>query len=280
MVGFDADAAARLVAEGARDQQLAELARLDRRGGQGPVAAGAALGAVLDDPVVPPRGLDGDPAFVDVVAARLFDVDVLARLAAPDRDQGVPVIGRGDRDGVDRLVLEDAADVLHGGRRAGRPSFAIWSSRFLYVRVSGSTRYVISTPGHSRRTRPTCSPPRPLSPATARRTVSLAPMTRPDDLVPPIAKPAPTPAAARERFMNWRRLRCDFDIALGSSSRIDPFDCTVESEIFKRRFNTCLLCADRASDSHSAAASPRAGSPPSASRAVSASRSMATTGRY
>ena len=43
------------------------------------------------------------------------------------------------------------------------------------------------------------------------RIVSLAPMTRPDDLVPPIAKPAPTPAAARDRFMNWRRLRCDFD---------------------------------------------------------------------
>ena len=114
---FDADAAARLVAQGPRDQQLAELARLDRRGGQGPVAAGAALRAVLDDPVVPPRGLDGDPAFVDVVAARFFDVDVLARLAGPDRDQGVPVVGRGDRDGVDRLVVEHAADVLHGGRR-------------------------------------------------------------------------------------------------------------------------------------------------------------------
>ena len=103
MIGFDADAAARLVAQGPRDQQLAELARLDRRGGQGPVVAGTALRAVLDDPVVPPGGLDGDPAFMDVVAARFFDVDVLARLAAPDRDQGVPVVGRGDRDRVDRL---------------------------------------------------------------------------------------------------------------------------------------------------------------------------------
>ncbi len=44
--------------------------------------------------------------------------------------------------------------------------------------------------------------------------MSLAPMTRPDDLVPPIANPPPLPAAARDRFMNWRRLRCDFDIAL------------------------------------------------------------------
>ncbi len=73
---------------------------------------------MLDDPVVPPGGLDGDPAFMDVVAARFFDVDVLARLAAPDRDQGVPVIGRGDRDRVDRLVLEHPADVLNSGRRA------------------------------------------------------------------------------------------------------------------------------------------------------------------
>ena len=44
-------------------------------------------------------------------------------------------------------------------------------------------------------------------------------MIRPEDLVPPMANPAPTPAAASERFMNWRRLRCDLDIALASSSK-------------------------------------------------------------
>ena len=64
-----------------------------------------------------PGGLDGDAALVDVVAARLLDVDVLAGLAGPDRHQRVPVVGRGDRDGVDRLVLQHAADVLLGGRR-------------------------------------------------------------------------------------------------------------------------------------------------------------------
>src|SRR5262245_17862440 len=37
---------------------------------------------------------------------------------------------------------------------------------------------------------------------------------RPDDFVPPIAKLAPTPAAARDRFRNCRRLSCDLDIAL------------------------------------------------------------------
>ena len=78
---------ARLVAQAARDEQLAELARLDDLDGLRPLALDAALRAVLDDPVVLPRGLDGDAAFVDVVAARLLDVDVLARLAGPDGHQ-------------------------------------------------------------------------------------------------------------------------------------------------------------------------------------------------
>src|SRR4051794_13654657 len=50
----------------------------------------------------------------------------------------------------------------------------------------------------------TCAPPRPFRPATPRRIASLAPSTRPDDLVPPMAKPAP--AAASVRFRNVRRV--------------------------------------------------------------------------
>ena len=74
------------------------------------------------------------------------------------------------------------------------PFFWTCSSRFLYVRVSGSTRYVISTSGIFTNSS-ICALPRPLSPATAIRMVSFAPMTRPDDFVPPIANPAPIPAA-------------------------------------------------------------------------------------
>ena len=59
---------------------------------------------------------------------------------------------------------------------------------------------------------PTCSPPRPFRPAMATRIVSLAPMTRPVDRVPPMANPAP--AAASERFKNCRRFSEDFDMAL------------------------------------------------------------------
>src|SRR5439155_15965764 len=42
--------------------------------------------------------------------------DVLAGLAGPDRHQGVPVVGRGDRDSVEILVFQGLADVLDGLR--------------------------------------------------------------------------------------------------------------------------------------------------------------------
>ena len=56
----------------------------------------AALRAGLADPVVLAGRLDDAPAFADVVADRLFDVDVLAGLHGPDGGQGVPVVRRGD----------------------------------------------------------------------------------------------------------------------------------------------------------------------------------------
>ena len=39
-------------------------------------------------------------------------VDVLARLAGENRHPGVPVVGRGDHDGVDFLVVEHAPEVV------------------------------------------------------------------------------------------------------------------------------------------------------------------------
>ena len=55
------------------------------------------------------------PAFPHVVGERLLDVDVLARLAGPDRGQGMPMVGRGDDHGVDVLVVEQFADVAVDG---------------------------------------------------------------------------------------------------------------------------------------------------------------------
>ncbi len=54
--------------------------------------------------------------FEDVMRARLFDVDILAGLAGPDRSERVPVVGGGQGDGVDGLVLEQLAVVGVGSR--------------------------------------------------------------------------------------------------------------------------------------------------------------------
>ena len=78
--------------------------------------AAAPLRADLHDAVVPPGRLDHAPAFDEVVRDRLLDVDVLARLAGPDGRQGVPVVGRGDHQGVDIAILQDTAHVLLDAR--------------------------------------------------------------------------------------------------------------------------------------------------------------------
>ena len=68
---------------------------------------------------------DQQLAFARVVAGGLFDVDVLAGLE-PEHGHGrVPVVGRGDGDGVDLSGLESVAKIAFGsGRVAERlPSF-------------------------------------------------------------------------------------------------------------------------------------------------------------
>jgi hypothetical protein len=69
------------------------------------------LRAVLNDALEAARRIDGHSAFVNVVAARLFNIDILSRLAGPDGHQRMPVIGRGDRDGIEVLVIERLANV-------------------------------------------------------------------------------------------------------------------------------------------------------------------------
>ena len=106
-----ADRPPRLAAIAFRHQQLAVLARLQGRDLAGPVQAAALLRAVLHDAAMLGGGLDALAAFEDVVADRLLDVHVLARLAGPDRDQRVPVIAGGHRHGVEILVIERRANV-------------------------------------------------------------------------------------------------------------------------------------------------------------------------
>ena len=92
---------------------------VDRLDDAGPASP---LRAVLDDAVVLARRFDDQLAFARVVGAGLLDVNVLARLAREDRHRRVPVVGRHDRDGVNRLVFQHPAEILDRRRRRRRAS--------------------------------------------------------------------------------------------------------------------------------------------------------------
>ena len=71
----------------------------------------AILRAGLHDAVVLPRRFHHLAAFPHIVRDRLFHIHILARLAAPDRNQRMPVIWRGGRDRVNVFVVQELAQV-------------------------------------------------------------------------------------------------------------------------------------------------------------------------
>ena len=110
--GYLPIAGPRLEAQAARHVDLADpavLHELDRLDHRRPAAVHR---ADLHDLVVALRGVDHLPAFPHGVRRGLLDVDVLAGLQRPDGRERVPVVRHGDDDGVDVLVVEDAAEVL------------------------------------------------------------------------------------------------------------------------------------------------------------------------
>ena len=107
-----ADGRPRIVAEAARDLHLAELPVLEELHRFPEALERAALRPGLADLVVLPGGLDDLAPFPDVVADRLLDVDVLAGLEAPDGQERMGVVRGGDRDRIDRLVLDQLPEVL------------------------------------------------------------------------------------------------------------------------------------------------------------------------
>jgi hypothetical protein len=66
---------------------------------------------MLDDSIVFAGGFDTLVALENVVAARLLDVNILARLAGPDSCQRMPVIGRSNGDSIDILVFQQLANI-------------------------------------------------------------------------------------------------------------------------------------------------------------------------
>ena len=119
-IGILADAGARLEAQAPRHVDLPEPAILDVLDGLPHGWAAAVHRADLDHLAVARRRLDHPASFPDGVRRRLLDVDVLSGLQRPDRRQRMPVIRRGDDDGVDVLVVEHAAHVLDEVRLEGR----------------------------------------------------------------------------------------------------------------------------------------------------------------
>ncbi len=100
-----------LVAQAPGDQNLAYLPLLEVLDRFCQSCVGTTLGADLHDPIVLLRRLDQFPPFPNVVRNGLFDVHILAGLTRPDRDQGMPVIGRGDHDGINVCLLQQFAHV-------------------------------------------------------------------------------------------------------------------------------------------------------------------------
>ncbi len=89
-----------------------------------PLIAGGGLRANLQHALGFLDGVDQLPGFLVGVAHRLFKIDVLAVVHGVERDLGVPVVGRGDDDGVHvaalqhLAVIEIAFAVVFFGRRA------------------------------------------------------------------------------------------------------------------------------------------------------------------
>ena len=111
--GDIADGVSAFVAQPARDLHRAELACPDIFDRFADARLRADLRPGLADLVVMPRRLDNASAFPDVMADRFLDIDMLARLHRPDGGEGVPMVRRRDADRVNRLVVHDAAQILH-----------------------------------------------------------------------------------------------------------------------------------------------------------------------
>src|SRR5690242_2214666 len=94
------------------DDPLAD--RLDQLDG---TRGGALLRAHLDDALMLALRLDEQLALMRVVPARFLHVDVLAGLHGQQRRRRVPVVGRGDHQGVHGLVLERFAEIAQPSRR-------------------------------------------------------------------------------------------------------------------------------------------------------------------
>ena len=110
-VGRLFDAVARLKHSPRRHVDLADHAGVQLIDGFANGGRRASLRSMLAHAVVLASRQHQLPPFPDIVRAGLLDVRVLARLHGPDASQRVPVVGRGNADGVDVRVVDELAEV-------------------------------------------------------------------------------------------------------------------------------------------------------------------------
>jgi hypothetical protein len=94
---------------------LAEASGTGQPGGALEGAHRALLRAVLQHHAVAIYGIHQRTAFRDGVGHGFFQIDVLAGADRRQRDERVPVVGHGDRDGVDVIACEQLAEIPVGG---------------------------------------------------------------------------------------------------------------------------------------------------------------------
>src|SRR5882762_2236369 len=111
---------------GADLRDAAEAAALNEIDGVAKVAPTALLHAALQDLFARADRAGEGGAFLQSVGDGLFEIDVFAGCDGVDSHADVPVIGRGDKDGVE-LLVEDFAiiDVAGGGETVGAQFYGV-----------------------------------------------------------------------------------------------------------------------------------------------------------
>ncbi len=94
--------------------QLADAPVADEFAGEGEVALGPPLRAMLEHAAVAGHGVADGPPLGDGEGERLLAEHVLARLCRRDADHRVPVVGGADRDRINVVAVEEFAEVVVG----------------------------------------------------------------------------------------------------------------------------------------------------------------------
>jgi hypothetical protein len=71
----------------------------------------ATLRAMLNDSLVTSRRLYQQPSLAQVMRTRLFNIDMLARVAGHDGSRRVPMVRSGNHNSVDSRVIENLAQI-------------------------------------------------------------------------------------------------------------------------------------------------------------------------